>query len=261
MTVDLDIYLIALTIVGGFLAGMINVLAGNGSTITLTILAEVIGLPANVANGTNRIGILAQCALGTMEFSRKKVLDWKKSVPIILPVFLGAMLGVYLATTISNEAFTKIFGILLVVLLIVILVRPKKWLESDQFKESVPKWIQKVLYFLVGIYGGFIQMGMGLFFLAIMVLVSKFRLMPANATKLFVVGLYTIVVLSIFHYKGMVDWKIGAIIATGQATGGWFMANYASRNEWMEKVAYYLLIVIIGSAIIYYYQIPSLLFY
>ncbi len=257
---ELDPYIIMLTVLGGFIAGMVNVLAGNGSTITLTILSELIGLPANVANGTNRIGILSQCALGTWEFSRKKVLDWKKSLPLLLPVFIGAMLGVYLATTISNELFKKIFGFLLVFLLVVILFKPRRWLQPEQFTETLPKWVSNILYFCVGIYGGFIQMGMGLFFLALLVLVSKFRLMPANATKLFVVGLYTVIVLGIFQYKGLVNWEIGAIIAVGQASGGWFMANLASRHEWMEKVAYYVLVVIIASAIIYYYQIPSLFF-
>ena len=48
--------LIAL-VIGGFAAGLINVVAGNGSAITLPLLMWV-GLDANAANATNRVGAL-----------------------------------------------------------------------------------------------------------------------------------------------------------------------------------------------------------
>ena len=51
-----------IAVAGAFAAGVINALAGNGSVITLTILTELIGLPGNVANGTNRVGVLFNAA-------------------------------------------------------------------------------------------------------------------------------------------------------------------------------------------------------
>jgi uncharacterized membrane protein YfcA len=251
---------ITIAIVGGFLAGVINTLAGNGSAITLTILTEVLGLPPNVANGTNRIGILAQSVTSSIEFKRKGILSMPLIRPVMLPILAGAFAGVALAVNISNEGFRQIFGLLLIFLLIAILVKPKRWLNAEEFKTNVPNWVKNTLYFLLGVYGGFIQMGMGILFLAMLVLMNNYSITNSNPVKLFVVGIYTLFVLLIFNFKGLVDWELGLIVAVGQASGGWLTANYAARFHWMEKVAYYMLVVIILTAIIYFYNIPSYLF-
>ena len=62
-------------------------------------------------------------------------------------------------------------------------------------------------------------------------------------------------VILVFQYKGMIDWEMGLIVATGQAIGGWITAIYASKYIWMEKVAYYLLIAIIITVIVYFYEL------
>lgn len=246
---------IAIAILGGLIAGVVNTLAGNGSAITLTVLTEVLGLPPNVANGSNRIGILAQSITSTYEFKRKGVFSFEQVKPIIWPFIAGALIGVYFAVTISNEGFRSVFGALLIVLLLVILLKPKRWLQPELFDVHLPMWTKYILYMILGFYGGFIQMGMGIFFLAVMVLLSNYNMTLANALKLVVVGSYTILVLIIFQYNGLVDWKLGGIVAIGQATGGWITANYAARFKWMEKVAYYLLIIIILSALVYFYEL------
>ena len=92
-------------------------------------------------------------------------------------------------------------------------------------------------------------MGMGVFFLAILVLLARFNIMEANAVKIASVALYTIVVLAIFAYKGMVDWKIGLILASGQAIGGWLGAEFGSKWKTADKWAYRLLVVIIVCAV------------
>ena len=51
-----DILQSGLLIIVGMLAGVINTLAGGGSLLTLPVLIFM-GLPPNVANATNRIGI------------------------------------------------------------------------------------------------------------------------------------------------------------------------------------------------------------
>lgn len=249
----------SIAILGGFVAGIINTLAGNGSTITLTVLTEVLGLPANVANGSNRIGILAQSITSTWEFNRKGILTPELIRPIILPFITGAMIGVYFAVTISNEGFRQVFGVLLIVLLFVILLKPKRWLQPETFNNHWPKWLMYLIYIALGFYGGFIQMGMGIFFLAVMVLLSNYNLTVSNALKMVIVGSYTILVLLVFQFHGLVDWKMGGIVAIGQASGGWITANYHARFKWMEKVAYYMLVVIILGAIIYFYQPHSYL--
>lgn len=240
-------YYYVIAVLGGAFAGMLNTLAGNGSAITLSILTLIFQLPENVANGTNRVGIFMQSLLSAFGFFREGKLDLQKAKPFIVPTLLGAILGAWTATQVSNEQFRMVFSYLMVLMLFVILVKPKRWLiETDDTKTRSP-WLTIPLFLILGFYGGFIQMGMGIFFLAVMVLGMKYSLLESNAIKIFVVGVYTALILAFFAYKGLVDWRIGAILASGQAIGGWLTAVYASRspkaNLWAHRVLVFVVIL------------------
>jgi len=250
MELDLTIFQIIVAILGGFVAGFINTLAGNGSAITLTILIEILGVPPSMANGTNRVGIMAQSITGTWAFHKEGKLNLKKNLKYIIPIVIGAIIGVISVVNVSDGQFRSVFKFLMVIMLGVILVKPKRWLRKTDLNRSLPLYLHIPVFLALGFYAGFIQMGMGVIFLAVMVLLSKVNIMESNAIKMMAVGLLTIFVLSIFHYKGLVDWKIGAIMAIGQATGGWATATYVSRYKRADEVAYWVLVVIVVTAVI-----------
>lgn len=236
-------YLIAF--LGAFVAGSINTLAGNGSVITLSILTELVGLPGNIANGTNRIGVLFNGIGGTWGFFQSRRLGLQGTRGMIISVVSGALLGGLIAIRISDAQFMMIFKFLMIGMLIVTLVRPSRWLIEKKMSAIVPEWVTYIMYFILGVYGGVIQMGMGIFFLAVLVLLSRFPLIEANAIKVFVVTLYTVVMVVLFHYRGMVEWPIGLLMGVGQFAGGWITAKTISKYAGMNKVAYYFLIAII----------------
>jgi len=68
----------ALAVLGLFV-GAVYVIAGGGSFLTLPMLI-FLGLPATVANGTNRVGILLQNVGAVWGFHRRQVLDWRWGV-------------------------------------------------------------------------------------------------------------------------------------------------------------------------------------
>ena len=243
---DLELYQVVIAIIGGFLAGGINTMVGSGSAITLSILTEVIGLPPNVANGTNRVGIIAQSITTTSSFYKNGKFDIVlKSKFFIFLITIGAFAGVYVATIISNDAFKEVFKYLMILIFLVILVKPKRWLISTQLEKNMNPYLAVPLFLALGFYGGFIQMGMGVFFLAIMVLVAKYSIMDSNVVKAFSVGIYTILIIWYFHYKGLVDWEIGGILAIGQAVGGYVTAEFASKSKSADLYAYRFLVIIV----------------
>lgn len=246
---ELEYYHYIIAIVGSALAGAINTLAGNGSAITLTILTEMLGLPGNMANGTNRVGIVAQTVATSYAFHKKGKLKPYESRYYIILTVVGAIAGVYVATIISNEAFIEVFRYLMIFMLVVVLVKPSRWLRETDTENPPSMWFIVPMFLALGFYGGFIQMGMGIFFLAIMVLGARHSLMDSNVIKSFIVAIYTAVVLIIFHYKGLVDWKIGAIMAFGQMLGGYYMAIIAAKhpkaNIWTHRVLVVVVIVAI----------------
>ena len=247
---ELSIIQIVVAILGGLLAGIINTLAGNGSAITLSILTELIGLPANTANGTNRVGILMQGATANYAFIKNGKLDFSKSKDMIIWMTIGAVLGVYVAINISNEQFKEVFKYLLVVLFFVVLIQPKKWIRKVSDYRQFPLFVTIPIFLALGFYGGFIQMGMGVLFLAVTVLLFGHNLIESNAIKNFVVFLYHIVVIVIFQYQGLIDWKVGGIIGIGQMTGGYLAAQYASTVPNAQIWAYRLLVIVMILAIL-----------
>ncbi len=247
---ELTFYHYLLAIVGSMFAGAINTLAGNGSVITLTILTEALGLPGNLANGTNRVGIFTQSVAGAYAFYRNGKLAVRRSGIYILLTTIGAVAGVVVATMVSNEQFLIVFRILIVLMLVVILVKPGRWLRETDIDRQPNLWLAVPAFLAIGFYGGFIQMGMGILFLAAMVLGARYSLIDANAVKIVVVGLYTLLAIIIFQARGLIDWKIALIFAVGQTIGGYLTAHYASRYPQANKWAYRVLVVVVVLAIV-----------
>lgn len=243
-------YIYAIVVLGGLAAGFINTLAGNGSAITLTILTELLGLPGNMANGTNRVGVLANSIASSWTFNRNGKLKLDRSLPYIIPTVIGAIIGVIVAVMVSNEQFKIVFRFLLVVMLVVILIRPKRWLQETDTSVKPNLGVVIPVFLGLGFYGGFIQMGMGIFFLATMVLVARFSIIESNVIKAFVIMLYTTIVVAIFQWKGLIDWEVGLLLAIGQMIGGWLSATFASKYPQAGFYAYIMIVVVVILALI-----------
>ncbi len=241
-------YIILAVIGAGFLAGFINTLAGSGSLITLPLLM-FIGLPANVANGTNRIAILLQNVVGVGSFKQQKVLDTRMGLWLALPAVIGSLLGAQIAIELNEEVMEKTIAGLLIVMFFLILYKPQRWVKGQAgHVKAKPSVLQFVIFFLIGIYGGFIQAGVGLFLLAGLVLGAGVNLVKANALKVFIVLLYTPFALAIFFMNDQVDWKIGLILAIGNMLGA-FVASRFAVNWGPKYVRYILLAVVLISAL------------
>ena len=241
---------LAIAFSGAFIAGIINALAGNGSVITLTILTTMIGLPGVVANGTNRVGVLLN-ALGAMAgFAGKRKMNYRLHVQYILPVIGGAVAGIMVATKVTSEQFMWVFKFLMVVMLFVIIANPERWLIAHAGKSAMPKWLEWPAMLILGFYGGFIQMGMGVFYLAVLVLVARLPLIESNTIKAITVGTFTLIAVIIFSFTGLIVWSIGIVMGIAQFAGGWIAAHYASKIPGASKYAYYILLVAVSLSIL-----------
>jgi uncharacterized membrane protein YfcA len=211
----------------GIAAGFINTLAGSGSLLTLPLLMFM-GLPANVANGTNRIGILFQCIVASAGFKRQKVLDVRTGLIYGIPTILGSVAGAVLALSFSDVAMEKAIGILLLVMFFLVLFKPEAWIKGQAGKiQQKPGFLLMLVFFIIGLYGGFIQAGVGLFLLAGLVLGAGADLVKANALKVFLVLLYTPVVLIFFMKENQIAYLPGIILAIGSSIGAYLGTKVA----------------------------------
>lgn len=236
-------YIAAAVIGVGFVAGFINTLAGSGSLLSLPLLI-FLGLPANVANGTNRIAILLQNVVGVTSFKNQKLLHSKIGFRLAVPAIIGSLIGARFAVDLNDELMERIIGLVLIIMFFLIVFKPAAWVKGQAGKvQEKPGIVQIVIFFLVGIYGGFIQAGVGLFLLSALVLGAGFDLVKANALKVFIVLLYTPFALAVFIYNGQVDYLLGFTLAIGNMSGAFVAARFA-KNLGAGFVRYVLLVVI-----------------
>ena len=227
----------------GVLSGFLNVMAGGGSLLALPVLI-FLGLPGNVANGTNRVAIVAQNASAVTSFFKKGYSDLRTMLTLALCAVPGAALGAYLGTQVSGELFNRILGGLMILLLILMSRKQRDAEITEKPKRLV---LGHILMVAVGIYGGFIQAGVGFFLMAVLYRVVGLDLVRVNAFKVFIVGIYTLVALAIFADKGQVLWLLGAALAVGTTAGGWIGAHFTvKRGEGLIRVVLNVVLVVMA---------------
>ena len=230
-------------IAAGIFAGFVNTLAGGGSLLTLPLLM-FLGLPANIANGTNRIGVFIQSLVSSVSFRRQNIYTVRESLWMSAPSIAGALLGALIAVKNNERVMELLIAGLLVFMFFVILYKPEKWLR-DQAQSAIMqrRWWVPVLFFIIGIYGGFIQAGVGFFLLAALVLGTGMGLTRANAHKSLIVAVMTAISLVVFVFSNQIYYLYGIILAVGQGAGAWLGSKVAV--SWGPKVVRVILLVCI----------------
>lgn len=221
---------VVILIVSGLLVGFINTLAGGGSIISLSILM-FLGLPANIANGTNRIAILFQNIAAVGSFRQQKVLDHNKGFWLAIPATIGSVLGAWIAVDLNEEIIEKAIAIVMLIMLFVILYKPQRWLKGKkELQEKKVNAGQMVLFFIIGVYGGFLHMGVGYALLAGIVLGAGYDLVKANAIKVMIVLIWSPIILLVFIFHHQINFKYGLILSIGNAAGAYIASRLAVKK-------------------------------
>lgn len=244
---------IIVIVVAGIFVGFINTLSGGGSVISLSLLL-ILGLPANIANGTNRISIFFQTLSSVSSFTRQKMFNNLRPVWLGIPATIGAILGAYLAVDVDTKVIEIAMSVAMVIMLFFLFYKPDKWLkENHSLLSGRLKWWQLLIFFVVGFYGGFIQVGVGYFMLMSLVLGVGYDLVKANAVKNLIVFFYAIFALLVFLIDGKVNYLYGLILSAGSIFGA-LIASYLA----VKKGAGFIRAVIVLSVILTILQVSGL---
>ena len=229
----------------GFIAGFLNTIAGGGTLLTLPTLL-FLGLPAPIANGTNRIAILIQTFTAVKGFKSKGVSTYPFSLYLGISAFFGSLLGAKLAVNITGELFNKILAIIMVMVLTTILLNPKKnYTELPERITGKHLYISIFIFFFLGIYGGFINAGIGFLMLLVLPYVNQLSLLKSNVTKVFVVAVYTIGAVLVFAYEDKINYPLAFILTIGNASGAWVGSRWSVKKD--DKVIKLFMIITISS--------------
>lgn len=215
-------------------------MAGGGSLLSVPVLISL-GLPPEVANGTNRVGVIAQTLAAAWRFRAEKIRGAEIVVPLVLPIAVGAVLGAYGISLVDGQSFRKIFGLLMIVLLIPTLraTRPQETLERIWRPTT-----RTLVFFAIGLYGGALQAGVGL--LLIMALShAGVGLVIAQHVKVLLILALTLLAMPVFILQGQLAWAPGLTLALGFGFGGTIGAQLTVLGgERIARIA--LLLAVIG---------------
>jgi len=227
---EYDITLLVVLALVGIVAGGINTVAGGGSNLTLPVLM-LLGLPADVANGTNRVAVALQCVVGIRGFRNH---DFGSLAAAVIPV--TALKPILLITIISMS--------------LIILIRPNFIAPPDgtpvvDVRDNRGAWW---MLLFAGIYSGFVQAGVGFILLAALAGGLRYDLVRANALKMVCSLGSTLIALGVFLYFDMIRWVPGLVLAAGTMLGAWASVKFAVRAK-QSTIKWFLFVMTLCSCV------------
>lgn len=236
-----------LLVVAGLFTGAVNTLAGGGSLITLPLLIFM-GLPSAEANATNRIGVLLQSVTAVGGFRSKGVSAFPFAIWVSLTALAGCLIGVQLAVEIRSDLFNRVLAVVMVVVMVLTVWKPKTSVTQGPSPSHKSTGLSLLIFFFIGIYGGFIQAGVGFLMIAALTGIQHFDLAKTNSIKSVVVVSYTLLAVVLFWQQGLMRWDYGLVLAAGGSAGSWLAARWSvgKDDKWIRLI---LILTVVGLAV------------
>jgi uncharacterized membrane protein YfcA len=230
--VEFQLWQAGLLVAVGLVAGFLNVMAGGGSLLTVPVLVFM-GLPGPVANGTNRIAILAQNLSAITAFFRRGFSDFRLSLSLAACAIPGAVAGALLGTGLEGVWFNRILALVMLGVMLVMHFDKGSAQRPTDYRPTRAQLIKGHLLMVgVGFWGGFIQIGVGFIIMPVLNRAMGLDLVRTNMHKVFIVAVYTIVALSVFASRVEILWLVGLALALGNSIGGYLGAHFTvTRGE------------------------------
>lgn len=221
---------ILLIVLAGIAAGFLNAISGGGAMLTVPALI-LIGLPPGVANGTNRLAVVVQSLTALAAYTKLQNTDTRLAVSLVLPAMLGALFGALVSVRLDDAAFQSLLAITMLVLLVPVGFESTLNALLPARDSSVPgRRSMQIVLFGIGLYGGLLQIGAGIFVLIALNTLGGLPLVLANGVKVVIVMGLTGVALCVFLLNAKVDWGVGLLLSVATSAGSWCGAHWGVRR-------------------------------
>ncbi len=236
-----------LLVLAGAFAGFVNSIAGGGSLLIMPLLIFM-GLPSSVANGTNRVAIFIQNIFSVAGYRSKGVYVFPFAIYVAIPAVIGAIIGSNIAVDISDRLFNRILAIVMLVVMMISIFKPSLKTDPAEILSGKRIWASILIFFFLGIYGGFIQAGIGFLIIAALTSIHGFGMAKTNSIKVFVILCYTLAAVVVFYLEGKIRWEYGLTLAVGNSIGAWIGSRW-SVGKSDRLIRLILLVMVIALSI------------
>lgn len=220
----------ALLIAVGVASGFLNTVAGGGSLLTVPVMVFM-GIPGPVANGTNRIAILAQSVAAIWTFARRGFSELRLSLSLAACAIPGAVIGALVGVRLEGVWFNRALAFVMLAVMLLMYLDKGAAKQTEDYQPTRRQLVYGHFLMLgVGFWGGFIQVGVGFIIMPVLNRVMGLDLVRTNMHKVFIIGAYTVAALFVFASQIELLWIIGIALAVGHAVGGYLGAHFSIRG-------------------------------
>ncbi|MDP5052428.1 MAG: sulfite exporter TauE/SafE family protein [Congregibacter sp.] len=249
MTIEL--WELALLVGAGTIAGVLNVMAGGGSLLTVPIML-FLGLSGPEANGTNRISIIAQNIVAVRTFFRRGFSEFRLSLTLSAAAIPGAILGALVGVQLDGEWFDRVLAVVMLGVLVLMQIPSKKSVPGGSPLTQKKLVLGHLLMFGAGCWGGFIQVGVGFILMPILHRVMGLDLVRTNMHKVFIALSYNLFAIVVFASAVAIHWQFGLALALGNSLGGYFGARFSVQGGevWIRRLFTAVLLIFIAKLLL-----------
>jgi uncharacterized protein len=234
-----------LLLLAGLGAGLVNTLASSGSAISLPVLL-MFGLSPLDANATNRLAVLFATMMALRTFQAKRLVDWNAGWKMAIPTVLGSLAGVLAAESMGRRDMALAITAAVLAALILLLTKMKKVLERPSPGSAGITTAGLIVLLLVGFWLGLIAIDGATYLLLVLVLLFHYDLVHANALKVLLGFLSTLVPVVLFAGHGSIHWPVGLAMSAGSMCGGYLGARltmHAQAKFWIFRILVAVLVL------------------
>lgn len=229
MPFDLDLQLLIILLLAGFIAAFIDSVVGGGGLIGLPVLL-FLGLSPSQSVATNKLAGMVGSLTSTITFYRSGKLDLKAGLKYFPLTFIGGLLGAY-SVHLMNPELLKPLMLIMLALVLVYTIFKKDWgsVEVVQQHSKQKMGIFIVIIFLIGYYDGFLGPGTGSFLIFAFLTMGHDFLKAAGNAKLLNFG-SNLAALIMFAFLGQINFAYGIPMAFAQIFGAIAGSKFAIKQ-------------------------------
>jgi uncharacterized protein len=232
--------------IAGFLAGMVNGVAGGGSMVSFPALLAL-GVPSLAANVTSTVGIWPGYLGGAAGF-RRRLAGQRDLLRELAPAALvGALVGSGLLLITSQDEFDALAPWLVLVACALFAAQPALARRLGAAGPASRDW--RVLrdggVLLGSVYGAYFGAGLGVLLLAVLGITVAEALTDLNAVRTVLALLVNSIAVVVFAVAAPVVWSAAATMAAASLAGGYVGARTATR---MPVPVFRAVVLVLGLA-------------
>ena len=231
----------------GAIVSLINSIAGGGSTLSLPIMI-FLGMPATVANGTNRIGLIIGNCSSAFNLMKHGYLNKKIFLQLLIPTIVGTGIGVCFLVHIGDKMVQAILAVVICVVVVMSNLRKDILGKPPATPPEKLTWKGAIGFACISIYGCIVQVGVGFVQIFALTRYTGLDAIRVNALKNALTNVFLIVSTTALGIAGKIDWPIAIVMAAGAWLGG-YCGSFLQRKKGNKFIQHFVSACSIAMAI------------